>query len=86
MSEREYMVTTSDNPYNFYTQFDEWNRWDMANGYHTLAYLARVTRTSDELSPQLQEAAITEAVDEILSENVLGVYIKVMEPEETEAS
>lgn len=82
----EYMVTIKGNPYNYYTEFDQWYRWDTINGYHTLSYLARVTRTSDALSPQLQEAAITEAIDEILMENIGGIYEKVEEPKKKDES
>lgn len=74
------MVTTADNPYNYYTEFDNWYREDTIMGYNTLGLLARVTRTSDALSPQLQEAAITEAIDEILLENVSGNRVKVLAP------
>jgi hypothetical protein len=76
-----YMVTTSDNPYNYFTHFDEWYAWD-APRYGTLSLLARVTRTSDELPLELQEAAIDDAIDEIVTENVSGVHIKVADPRE----
>lgn len=72
----EHMLTTSDNPFNPVTQFIEWNVWDQSAGYNTLAYLARIVRTSDELPPQLQSDAIEEAIDEIVTENN-GFYIKV---------
>ncbi|AWN05957.1 hypothetical protein SEA_CRICKO_94 [Streptomyces phage CricKo] len=77
---KNYMVTTSDNPYNYFTQFDEWYAWDTPR-YGTLSLLARVTRTSDELPLALQEAAIDDAIEEIVTENVSGVHIKVAEPE-----
>ena len=83
---RDYMVTIKDNPYNYYTQFEDWYRWDTLNGYNTLSYLAKVTRTSEELSPQLQEAAISDAVDEILSENIGNLYTKVEQPEDYKPS
>jgi hypothetical protein len=83
---RNYMVTVKGNPYNYYTEFEDWYRWDTINGYHTLSYLAKVTRTSDALSPQLDEDAISDAVDEILSENVGGIYEKVEEPENYKVS
>ncbi|QEQ93948.1 hypothetical protein SEA_KARDASHIAN_83 [Streptomyces phage Kardashian] len=79
---RDYMVTVKENPYNYYTEFEDWYRWDTINGYHTLSYLAKVTRTSDALSPQLDEDAISDAVDEILSENVGGIYTKVEQPKD----
>ena len=44
------MLTTIDNPYDPFDQFDEWYSYDMDAGYNTCAYLARVSFTSDSLS------------------------------------
>lgn len=74
------MVSTIDNPYNYFTQFPEWYAYDTARGYHTLNFLARVTWSSHELSDADQALAIATAVDEIVKENVLGLYIKVTAP------
>lgn len=73
----EYMLTTVDNPYDPFTRFDEWYQWDTINGYHTTAYLARVAHTSDELSEVDEKLSVIYAIDEIVKENVLGVYRKV---------
>ena len=70
----EHMLTTVDNPF---TQFDEWYAFDEASGYHTTAFLARIVRTSHDLSDADQDVAIEAAIDEIVRENVLGVYRKV---------
>jgi hypothetical protein len=72
------MLTTLDNPYNPFTQFDEWLQFDESKGYHTCAYLARIVITSDELSETDQALSNEEAIDEIVSMNVLGLYKKVM--------
>lgn len=71
------MLSTSDNPFNPFTQYDEWWAFDTRNGYHSAAYVARITRTSEELSIADQELAIEQAIDEIVSENLFGIYIKV---------
>lgn len=76
----EHMITTTDNPFSPYTQFDEWYSFDVAHGYNTLAFLARVVVTSDDLSEADQSLAIEEAIDEIVKENVLGIYRKVAQP------
>lgn len=75
----EYMLSTSDNPFNPYTHWDEWYAYDVASGYHTSDYLARIVRSSDELSDADQSLAIKEAIDEILEFNLTGNYIKVYE-------
>jgi hypothetical protein len=71
------MLTTLDNPYNPYTQFDEWYAYDNEQGYYTLNYLARIGKTSDDLSEEDEALAIEEAIDRIVSMNTLGIYIKV---------
>lgn len=76
------MITTTDNPHSPFTEFDEWRRWDETHGYYTLAYLARVTRTSDELSLSDQELAIEQAIDEIAEHNITGMYKVVTQPSE----
>ena len=43
-------LTTEDNPYDPFDEFDEWFAFDVSQGYHTCAYLARVVATSTELS------------------------------------
>lgn len=73
----EHMLTTVDNPWNPFTHFDEWYAYDEACGYHTTSFLARIVRTSDELSDADQSLAIEQAIDEIVEENVNGLYQKV---------
>jgi hypothetical protein len=74
-----FLLTTIDNPFNPFTNFDEWYRYDTSKGYNTCAYLARITKSSDELSYADQLLAIEEAINEIVNLNVLGIYIKIDE-------
>lgn len=73
----EHMLTTVDNPYDPFTEFDQWRNFDESSGYHTLPLLGRVVITSDDLSEADQSFAIEEAIDEIVRENVSGVHRKV---------
>lgn len=75
-----HMLTTVDNPYNPFTQYDEWSSYDERSGYYTPQYLARLTMSSTELSDADQSLAIEQAIDEIVRENVLGIYRKVEAP------
>jgi hypothetical protein len=74
------MLTTTDNPHDPFTHFDEWNQYDEQARYYTNAYLARVARTSEELSDTDHHLAIEWAIDEIVKENITGLYRKVVEP------
>jgi hypothetical protein len=71
------MLTTYDNPFDPFTQWDEWYMWDMTNGYNTPGLLARLSYSSDELAPVDQFLAIQQAIEEIVKENVSGMHKKV---------
>lgn len=71
------MLTTTDNPYDPFTQFDAWNGYDESQGYFTCAYLARITKTSNVLSKADDDDAVDIAMDEIVALNILGIYKKV---------
>ncbi len=70
----ERMLTTEDNPYDPFTQFDEWYAFDTQNGYNTCSYLARIAMTSNELSDTDYDQALDSAVDEIMEYNLTGNY------------
>ncbi len=76
----EHMLTTVDNPYDLFTQFDSWYAYDTASGHHTLSFLARIIKTSDDLSEADQSIAAEQAIDEIVRENVSGMHKKVVAP------
>lgn len=77
MAKTEAMLTTIDNPFDPFEQFDAWYAYDFNEGHHTPSYLARVVVTSDDLSEADQNLAIELAIDEIVFENVNGLYKKV---------
>lgn len=72
-------VTTLDNPYDYFTQFDEWYAFDTEKGYNTCAYLARIAKTSKEMSEADYEQAVNDAVDEIVRLNITGNYKKIQQ-------
>lgn len=72
-------LTTIDNPFNPISQFDDWYAFDTQKGYNTCSYLARIARTSPEVSPIENEVAIESAIDEIVKLDLTGKYIKITE-------
>ena len=76
------MLTTVDNPYSPFTHWDEWREYDETAGWYTLPLLGRVTLTSDEMSEADQDLAITDAMNEIVRENVSGVHVLVTKDSE----
>lgn len=78
---KRHMLTTVDNPYNPWTQFDSWYTWDERAGYHSTSFLARIVRTSPGLSDADQDLALEQAIDEVVKENVLGMWTKIEVPD-----
>ena len=70
-------VTTLDNPYNFFKQFDEWYAFDTQMGYNTCSYVDRIAKTSNSMSEHDRKQAINDAVDEIVRFNLTGNYVMV---------
>lgn len=78
------MLTTVDNPFSPFDQWAEWFAFDYSHGYQTVSLLARIAKVSEELSEADQQEAIDLAIDEIVMENVTGMFRKVTkEIEET---
>lgn len=75
-------ITTADNPFNPFTQFDEWLAYDRDKRYFTCEYLARIAKTSTDVSISLNEAEIERAIDEIISLNGSDFYKKVYKNEQ----
>jgi hypothetical protein len=84
--DQDYMLTTTDNPWNPFTDWEEWYAWDHMAGYDTPSYLARVAKTSIDLSDADQDLLIRQAIDEIVDLNVLGIYIKIRAKDQVKIS
>ena len=76
------MLTTIDNPFDPYTQFDEWNAYDIKKGYNTLSYIDRIAYNSSDLPSEMQDRIYDEAIKEILDMNILGIYVLATLPDE----
>ena len=76
--ERKCMLTTIDNPYDPFEQFYSWFEFDTEKGYNTCDYLARIARTSDNLSDKENDEEIERAIDEIVLYDFLDLYVKVV--------
>lgn len=71
------MLTTFDNPYDPFEDFTSWLLFDNEKGYNTCNYLARIAKTSDELSDQENNKEIERAIDEIIYYDPFNMYKKV---------
>ena len=70
------MLTTFDNPYDPFDQFDQWFMFDNDHGYCSCQYLARIARTSDALSEKENDEEVERAIDEIIKLDPFNIYKK----------
>lgn len=81
---KDFALSTSDNPFSPFDNFDGWYEYDEEKGYHTCQYLARIAHTIPDLPDAINDDIIEKAIDEIVRENILGIvtanavnYVKV---------
>ena len=73
----EYRLTTIDNPFDPFTQFDDWFLFDTEKGYDSCSRLNRITRITDEMSEVEVNEEIERAIDEIIKYDFMNLYKKV---------
>lgn len=79
---RQVMLSTADNPFDPFDQFDSWYNYDMDKGYSSCCYLSRVAFTSDSLSDAENTQEIEHAIDNIIANDPYNAYIKVVRDED----
>lgn len=73
------MLTTIDNPFDPFDDFDNWYTYDESRGYHSCSLLANflsndlMINVSDKIKNYQQE----QAIDEIIKTDPLNLYTKV---------
>lgn len=71
---RQVAITTTDNPYNPITQYDEWERYDsVEHDYCTSSYLARIVHSTAEFGDKMYMEDIENAIDEIVKYNLISL-------------
>lgn len=73
----ECALTTYDNPFDPFTQFDFWFAFDTEKGYYTCSRIARLTNLTDDMSEVERNEEIERAIDKIIEIDVLDIYKKV---------
>ena len=71
------MLTTIDNPFDPFENFNSWFLFDVEKGYNSCAYLARIAQTSDQFTEKENNEEIEKAIDEIIEHDFMNIYVKV---------
>lgn len=78
----EYMLSTIDNPFDPFEQFASWFLFDVEQGYNSCGLLARILDKNEvslfsDLSQKEIDDAMDQAIDEIITQDPLNIYIRV---------
>ena len=89
VKETEFMLTTVDNPYDPFDNFDEWRLLDIKKSNEIgfvpcCEYLAKIADLSDEMTQKERNAEIERAIDEIIQFNTMREFKKVSKEFEVE--
>lgn len=76
---KAYMLTTIDNPFNPFDEFENWYKFDMRSGYNTCELLARIANQSEALTTIEEIKETNKAIDKIMKEDFLCIYRRVTE-------
>ena len=81
ITEKDYRLTTFDNPFDPFEQFTSWFLFDTEKGYNSCSYLARIARTSDQFTEEENDKEVERAIDEIIKYDFRNIYKKVTKKE-----
>lgn len=74
---RQVNITTIDNPFNPFDDFNSWFMYDIEKGYYTSSKLARLVNLTDDMTEIEETEEIERAIDNLIKIDPLDLYIKV---------
>ena len=78
MPSQQVNITTIDNPFDPFDEFDKWFDFDIEKGYYTCNKLARLAEVTDDMTPNEEEEEIERAIDRLIEIDPLDLYRKVV--------
>lgn len=81
--ETQVAITTFDNPFDPFKEFESWFMFDVEKGYNTCSYLARIADITDSMSEQEANTEVERAIDEIIRYDFMNMYKKVKKEKDT---
>ena len=75
---REVALTTFDNPYDPFEDFDEWFRFDNDKGYGSCQILDRLTNINDRMTEKEFNSEMERGIDALIKADPFNIYKKVV--------
>lgn len=77
---RTVALTTVDNPWNPFNNFDEWMQWDISHGYDSCQLLGRLCNFEGWETPQEEEEIKMNAITDLIVADPTNMYTRVFGP------
>ena len=71
------MITTVDNPYDPFEDFNSWFAFDTENGYYSCSKIARIAQLTDDMSEVEMQIEKERAIDVLIKNDFLNIFRKV---------
>lgn len=81
----EVAITTFDNPFDPFDQFEEWLLFDSEKGYNTSGVLDRLTNITDDMTEIEERTEIERGIDRMIELDFMNIYKKVVRKSEEES-
>ena len=72
----ECKITTFDNPFDPFEQFEDWRRFDEEKGYDSCSRIARLAEFSDDMTQKEIDEETERAIDTLIEIDFLNIYEK----------
>ena len=75
--ENDVRITTIDNPYDPFTEFDKWFDFDVEKGYYTCSKLARLSNITEDMTDKELIEEEQRAINRLIEIDPLDIYKKI---------
>lgn len=75
---RQVHITTIDNPFDPFDDYNSWFMFDVEKGYYTSSKIGRLVNTTEDMSEKEEIEEIERAIDRLIEIDPLDIYIKVV--------
>ena len=87
MTRNKIAITTFDNPYDPFDQFDQWFLFDVEKKYNTCSLMARLSHLSDDMTQKEEDEEVERVIDRIIELDFRNIYRKITkQPKENQTT
>ena len=77
---RTFAISTFDNPFNPFEDFDNWFLYDCEKDYYSLTKVARLAKVDDSMTEKEYAKEVERAIERLIEIDPLDIYVKVYKP------